>query len=188
MTDEPIRTKGRMYDLLSRGVLGNTIPQWFSLKKWRADPDARRYAVWGVRTMTPGGPCRLYCPEADVAATVAEYEAAGHACNISVMIDAVVNVTLYADVFEVPSGLAVYCVENPGKGASWRKVMPTLGRQYEGLAAKMLLRKHLNASSLADLEALMERYPGNVVELSACSTCFGTVPGRNAVIWEVRDY
>lgn len=184
--EELIRNKDQMYDLLSSGRLGNTIPQWFSLSAWQTDPIARHYRVWGVRTLTPGGPCRLYCPEDEVATTVEEYESNGHACNISVMIDAITEVTLYADVFDSDTGITVYAVENPGKGASWRKVMPTLGRQYEGLVAKMLLRKHLDPSSLADLEALLERYPKHVVELSACSTCFGTVPGRNAVIWEVR--
>jgi hypothetical protein len=177
-----------MYDLLSRGLLGNTIQQWFSLAKWLADPEARRFSVWGVRTLTPGGPCRLYCPEAEVPATVAAYEAMGHACNISVMIDAVVGVTLYADVYDSPEGLIVYGVEHPGKGASWREVMPRDGRQVGGLAARMLLARHLNPASLADLWALLERFPGHVVELSACGRCLGTVPGRNGVIWEVRDY
>jgi hypothetical protein len=185
---EAIATKGRMYDHLARGGFGNTIPQYFSLPRWEASEDAARYAIWGVRTQTPGGPCRLYCPREEVRATVEEYQAKGHACNISVMIDAIVNVTLYADIFDTETGLIVYAVEYPGRGASWRKLMPSVGKQYEGLSARLLLRRHLNESSMADLEALLERYPGHVVELSACDRCFGTVPGRNAVIWEVRKY
>jgi hypothetical protein len=184
----PVLFKGRMYGLLAGGVFGNTIPQYFSLEKWEASADHARYDAWGVRTLVPGGPCRLYCPREEVAATVArpEFRAAG--VNISVMIDAVLTVTAWLEVLDTDVGLIVYGVEFPGKGASWRKDMPVGGRQHGGLAARMLLRKHLNPSSLADLEALLERYPGHVVELSACDRCFGTVPGRNAIIWEVRKY
>jgi hypothetical protein len=186
--DRPIAYKGRMYDLLSAGRLGNTVPMWFSVEAWEADPLAAQYSVWGVRTLTPGGPCRLYCPRGEVAATARSPEYAKHGVNISVMLDAVATVTLYADVYDSEKGIIVYCVEHPGKGASWRKVMPEKGRQLEGVAARMILEKHLNASSLADLYALFDRWPGHVVELSAVSRCLGTIPGRNAVVWEVRNY
>lgn len=188
MTEPPITTKRQMYPLLASGALGNTIPQFFSLEDWERDEEAQRYPVWGVRTLIPGGPCRLYCPREEVRETVLrpEFQAAG--VNISLMVDAVADVTLYADVYDAPQGLLVYCVESPGKGASWRRLMPERGRQLEGLAARVMLRKHLNPSSLADLEAVLERWPGHVVELSAIDRCLGTVPGRNAIVWEVRRY
>lgn len=188
MVDDVMTTKVRMYDALRAGCFGNTIPQWFSLDKWLVDPEAQRYQVWGVRTLTPGGPCRLFCPTGEVPSTVADYESKGHRCNISIMIDAILNVTLFADAYDSETGLRVYAVEYPGKGASWRKAMPEKGKQYDGLAARLLLRKHMNAASLADLEAIFERWPGHVVEFSACDRNFGTVPGRNCVIWEVRKY
>lgn len=187
MTDEAVTSKGRMYDALASGRFGNTIPQWFSLAAWRADPEAARYRTWGVRTLTPGGPCAMYVPAEDVPGLVADFEARGHRCNISVMVDAVCGVTLYADVYDSETGLIVYCVEDPGRGASWRKVMPEKGRQFAGIAARLVLQRHLNPSSLSDLWALFDRWPGHVVELSALDRCFGTVPGRNAVVWEVRS-
>lgn len=184
----PITSKSRMYPLLASGAFGNTIPQYFTVAAWRASGDSERHPTWGVRTLTPGGPCRLYCPAAEVEATVADYEAGGHPVNISLMIDSVVGVTLYADVYDSDRGLAVYCVEHPGKGASWREAMPRRGVQLYGLAARRVLQRHLNPSSLADLEAVLEQWPGHVVELSACDRCIGTIPGRNSVIWEVRLY
>lgn len=183
---EPVTSKSRMYSLLASGAFGNTIPQYFSLEKWEQSDEAARYAVWGVRTLTPGGPCRLYCPRDEVRDTCLRPEFAKAGINISVMIETVLNVTLFADVFDTQTGLIVYGVEYPGRGAFWRKVMSEKGKQYQGLAARMLLARHLNASSLADLDAVLECYPGHVVELSACDRCFGTVPGRNAVVWEVR--
>jgi len=52
----------------------------------------------------------------------------------------------------------------------------------------MVLRKHLNPNSLDDLSTVLDRWPGHVVELSAVEGCFGTVPGRNGIVWEVRNY
>lgn len=183
-----IRTKKSMYERLAAGAFGNTIPQFFSVVDWRRSPEHARYPTWGVRTMTPGGPCRLYCPREEIEATARSFAAAGHAINISLMLDATVRVTLWADVYDSEAGLLVYGIEHPPQGGSWRALMPSQGRTWEGTAARLLLRKHLNASSLADLESLRDAYPGHVYELSACDRNFGTVPGRNAVIWEVRTY
>lgn len=181
-----IRTKDEMHALLVGGALGNTVPQFLSEEEWRASPESRVFPTWGVRTLTPGGPCRLYCPASEVGLTARQYREQGHRVNISLMIDAVATVTLYGEVWESPEGLRLYGVERPGKGASWRKVMPELGREWRGLSVRMMLKKHLNASSLADLEALLENHPGHVVEFSALEQCMGTVPGRNGIVWEVR--
>jgi hypothetical protein len=75
---------------------------------------------------------------------------------------------------------------NPAPG-SWRTHMKN-PRLWEGSAASVLLRSVLNENSHDDLMTLVDLYPDHVVELSALNVCFGTVPGRNAVIWEVRKY
>lgn len=61
-------------------------------------------------------------------------------------------------------------------------------RTATGLAAKMLLERHLTPSSLEDLYAVMDRWPDHVVELSAWGVEVGDIPGRNAIVWEVRYY
>lgn len=182
---ERITSKAQMYAMLAAGRLGNTIRQFFSVDEWRASRDAELYPQWGVRTLIAGGPCRLFCPREEVADTVAKF---GCAVNISMMIDAICRVTLWADIFESESGLVVHGIEYPPVGGSWRALMPTAAREWRGLAARMLLRRHLNANSLDDLDATFERWPGHVVELSACERCIGVIPGRNAVVWEVRSY
>ena len=60
--------------------------------------------------------------------------------------------------------------------------------QTEGIRAILKLRSVLFPSSLADLEALFEIYPDSVIEFSAYRFAVGAIPGRNAVIWEVRNY
>ena len=183
---ERITSKSDMYRLLAAGLPGNTCRQWFDVDEWMVDADSTRYDWWGVRTLTPGGPCRLNCPVAEVEDTAAAFEAAGHRCNISVMLDRICRVTLWADVWDSPTGLIVYGIEFPPEGGSWRALMPYHGRHWEGLAARMLLRRHLNANSHADVDDMFDRYPGHVIELSALDRCLGVFPHRNSVTWEIR--
>lgn len=188
LPEAPVRTKRRMYELLAAGAFGNTIPQYFDVGEWERSPDSSRYAWWGVRTLTPGGPCRLNCPREEVRETAERPEFRKAGINVSVMIDKAVDVTLWADVYDSPTGILAYGVENPPKGGSWRALMPSQGREYRGVSARALIERHLNPSSLADLWAVFDRWPGHVLEFSATRQCFGTVPGRNAVVWEVRLY
>ena len=180
-----IKSKAQMYELLGQGAFGNTIPQWLSISDW--EETAPNAELWGVRTLTAGGPCRLFCPKAEVPSTFQEFERQGHKVQISTMIDQFARVTLMAEVYDSDTGLTVYGVDCPEEGANWRKVMPSLGRTYTGVEARRLLARRMNPSSLADLWALLELFPGHVVEFSTMDRCFGTVPGRDCVIWEVRS-
>lgn len=183
-----ITTKHQMYALLAAGRLGNTIPQYFSVADWQASMDSGRYQFWGIRTLAPGGPCRLNCPVEEVVATVTKFQSIGHAINISVMVDRLFTVLLWAEVMRTETGLVVYGIERPPFGGSWRQLMPGRGMHWQGVMALMLLLRHLNPNSLDDLWELLDTYPDHVVELSALDRCYGTVPGRNAIIWEVRAY
>lgn len=181
-----VSSKQQMYQMLSAGLFGNTTKQWYDVATWKAE--APEYHYWGVRTLQPGGPCRLFCPcdEVEVTCRQPTFVAAG--INISMMIDTITNVTLWAEVYESDTGLVVYGMEYPPKKGSWRLLMPSQGRHWYGLEAKMLLRKHLWPSSLSDLEELLEKYDGHVVEFSACEDAVGVLKDRNGVVWEVRAY
>lgn len=181
-----ITSKTRMYSLLAAGAFGNTIPQYFSVEQW-SDAGGRARPFWGVRTLTPGGPCRLNCPVAEVEDTALQFAAAGHRVNISIMISSVGQVTWLGDVWDSPEGLVCYGHEYPERVHNWRELMRH-PREWKGIAARHLLARHLNPSSRSDLEAALERWPGHVVELSALDRCFGTIPGRNGIVWEIRSY
>jgi len=56
------------------------------------------------------------------------------------------------------------------------------------LEARMLLRLHLSPPSLDDIDGLLDMFSEHVVEFSAYECFLGDIPGRNAVIWEVREY
>jgi len=181
-----IRSKKQMYDMLAKGLLGNTILQYFSIKEWRDSGEDKKYAFWGVRTLTPGGPCRLNCPVEQVEDTIKRFESDGNRCNISLMIDKVCNVTLWAELWQSPTGLVVYGIEYPV--GSWREKMPYQGKHWDRLSAKLLLEKHLNGNSLTDAMELLEKYPGHILELSATESILGIYPGRNTIHWELRAY
>jgi hypothetical protein len=183
---DPITSKEQMYKLLAAGLLGNTVRQHFSIDEWEASEEATLYPFWGVRTLTPGGPCRLYTPREEVRSTALrpEFRAAG--VNISLMVDSVRRVTLMADVFMGDCGLEVYGVVDPPPGANWRRDMPVLGRRYQFLQARAILLQRLTPCDLEDLNELLGMYPAHVIELSACDRPIGIYPHRKGVVWEVR--
>lgn len=190
MTD--ITTKKTMYEMLSWGAFGNTIPQYFSVKSWIESGDSARFKLWGVRSATvPAHPkCLLNCPTY----CVAEYadEHFGQSPNISMMVDAVAEVTAWLEIFDSTSGLIVEGIEHPDTagGWDWRNSMNDLSRRkrWEMSEARAVLARHLNANSRNDVEELLGQFPEHVIELSALNRCLGSVPHRNAVIWEVRMY
>lgn len=187
----PVTDKRDMYRRLAAGEFGNTTPQFFSVRTWGDDPSSAKIAMWGVRTMTPGGPCRLNCPTAEVGFTATQYELAGHRINISCMIDRLVTVTAWLEVWDSPTGLVVEGIEYPKIPEwTWRSAMPDPARrrQWSGSVSRMVLRRHLNANSLDDVYILLAEYPNHVIEFSAVEECFGTVPHRNHICWEVRRY
>lgn len=181
-----ITDKHQMYRMLSRGIFGNTTKQWFSVEDWLREAPFAEF--WGIRTLAIGGPCRLMCPLGEVVETATSDEFAAAGVNISGMIDTITNVTLWAEVYDSDTGLLVYAMEGPPKASSWRQWMPTHGKHYEGLAAQMLLKKHLWPASYDDIMSLRDLYPGHVYEFSACEDAVGVIPDRNAIMWEVRKY
>ena len=57
-----------------------------------------------------------------------------------------------------------------------------------GLKVRIMLEHLMTESSWEDLLDLMEKYPESVIEFSTYDICLGNLPGRNTIIWEVRDY
>lgn len=196
---DAITSKSQMYAMLAAGEFGNTIGQWLDAQEWYADHsvrnleriDPRSPQWWGVRTMTPGGPCRLNCPAVEVVGTALGYAAAGHRYQISMMADRVANVTAWLEVWDSPAGLVVEGIEYPRTPEwTWRNSMPDPAKRkrWEGTAARLVLARHLNENDRDDLAATLDRFPDHVVELSALDRCLGTVPHRRCVVWEVRGY
>lgn len=134
--------------------------------------------------------CRLYCPADEVESHAAKHF--GDDANISMMVDAVAACLAWAEVWDSPTGLVVEGINSPKTwaGWTWRNSMPdpTRRRTWERSAAVACLNRWLTPDSLSDLRELLQLYPDHVVEFTALDSNLGTLPGRNAVIWEVRQY
>lgn len=181
----PVLNKQDFYRRSRLGEFGNTCPEWFSVDDWAAGVREKNWhsKQWGIRHTRIAGfaGTRLNVPTADVADHVRNVFQNGD-YQISPMVNGFANVVFEGDVTDrYISGNF-----NP-PGGSWRKHM-LKPRLIEGSAAKAVLRTYLNENSQDDLAILLEQYPDHVIELTILDACFGTVPHRNAVIWEVRRY
>ena len=74
-------------------------------------------------------------------------------------------------------------VKNP-----MNKALRISSENTQGLEAKMLLEKYLSPSSISDIYCLLDTFPESVIEFSSYRIPVGNIPGRNTVIWEVRNY
>lgn len=61
-------------------------------------------------------------------------------------------------------------------------------RFSHGLTANLILQTYLDPTSYDWIQELFDLYPDHVVEFSTYDHCWGAVPSRNTVIWEVRLY
>jgi hypothetical protein len=179
----PVRSKQDMYRRLAAGGFGNTSPMWLDHTHWACtSPDL---PLWGVRSLVAGGPCRLDVPTHEVFAECRKVLSAGYDYQISAMVDSFR--TAVFNVWDSPTGLVVEGVEWPGPDQKWRQLFSGPHAKWSGVAAKMVLRRHMNENSWDDFNVLLEQYPGHVYEMTTMNICFGTVPHRNTVLWEVRD-
>jgi hypothetical protein len=192
----PVKNKRDMYRRLALGEFGNTIPMYFSLADWeRCEIAARHAGLWGVRSaVIQGDPrLRLNVPRDEVATYVRRVFPDG-GMNISPMVDpyAVLRGEVHLSDYGEPFGLRLFYVP-PGKEVApgedpWRGRFKRWGAHAHGVTAREIIRYYLWPSDWADIEVLLDRYPGHVVEFSACDRAVGLVPGRNTCVWEVRAY
>lgn len=69
-----------------------------------------------------------------------------------------------------------------------RQALAVCTNYADGIMASLLLQHFMCPKSHDWLQILLDRYPGHVVEFTCFSIQWGTLPGFNTVIWEVRGY
>ncbi len=181
---EPVLNKADMYRRIATGEFGNVLPKWYDFDAWCVEANPRAGQLWGVQhTKIAGFPgTRLNVDSMNVLAVVDGGDFRGENYCISTMIHQHGNVLWEGDVTrEYISG------NFAPAGGSWRRHM-LKPRLISGSAARLVLRSLLNENSFDDLETLLDNYPDHVVELTALDCCYGTVPHRNGIVWEVRRY
>ena len=177
-----IASKADMYARLNAGLFGNTVPAFMGLASWYGREPKWESPLWGVRSMKSGDKrARLDIPTAEVAG-YCRSAFGSDPFNVSPMVDQ--WLVWRGEVYDSPAGLVTIGTFGR-KDLKWRQAMAA-AQERCGVAARALLREVLNGNSFDDLMELVDHYPGHVVELTALERCYGTCPGRNAVVWEVR--
>jgi hypothetical protein len=79
--------------------------------------------------------------------------------------------------------------------AHWEKVKMRVAisqcterNEITGVRAYGILKHLCTGPSYDDLMLLLEQYPDSAIEFSIYEMCLGSCPGRNTLIWEVRNY
>lgn len=174
----PVTTKSQMYSLMAAGAFGNVSPAWTDYNEWARGP---RFGLWGLRHRTTPGfrGTRLNVPTEEVRNHL-ETAFGMRGYNISPMTPG--RVLWEGDVTEFYA-----CGNLSPVSGTWRTHMKK-PVQWRNTQARCYFRAYMTPDSYDDLQILLESYPDHVVELSILDSCYGTVPGRNAVVWEVRKY
>lgn len=178
-----IRSKAEFFRLSRAGVLGNTIRQWAD----PAEAAAARVPWYGIRAARGGGGgSHWVVMRKGLKHALAQWRRSG----VPFIVDETApdgDVTLQGEVSRGVGGWTGTL--GMRSGMRMREAMAAgLLRPMRGLAVKVLLDTFVDPSSREDIDALLELYPDAVIEFACYTRDVGVIPGRNTVIWEVRDY
>lgn len=189
----PILSKSQNHQLWQSGAFGNKLRAWHSLAEWRESGYRGKVAL---RTILPhgGGAC-IYDIDPLVLKSSYDTLARGVLPEHIIICEAAP-----AEVVILQGEYANRVHDNADGTSSWdyfyysrarRQMRDALREEHsviEGLRARLLIERSLTPASHLDWLILIDRYPDHVLEVSIYDRCIGDVPGRNALVWEVRRY
>jgi len=184
-----VLTKTNFVARYNTGEFGNRSPTWDSYSDWRQnhEPCAYREPMFHLRNRVIGGPT-IYNVTPMMMGTMMRCMFSKGVANENIYISEMCpteGTTIQGEVMRSPQGLYLFysTIKKP-----MRDALRERGQEATGLKAKMLLQHHLNQRSYDWLELLLDRYEDHVIEFTALSESWGTVPGFNTLFWEVRKY
>lgn len=188
----PILTKLDNYRRCHAGEYGNRLLQWASIEEWKASgydqPVCMRTALHAG-----GGPKAFNVAPEEVEAQAATW------VKLGVPRDRI-RLSEMADGMRVLQGQyfnGICTIDGEVHNGVFKLTFATgpipvaLSRHQKtvyGLTATLLIRHFMTPSSYSDWQELLNRYSDHVLEFSVWESCVGDIPGRNAVVWEVRRY
>ena len=188
-----ILTKKQNFRLWQSGAFGNKLRAWRTVSEWQASGFAGPVAL---RTLgVGGGPCIYDVLLATDVVWWIDAWVRGGVPRETIMIN-----EMAPDESIALQGEYLNDIYGPGIDARWgyflhsfvkshmRDALRTKSRVVEGLAADLLIQSVMTPSSYDDWRLLLDEYPGHVLEVSIYDRCLGDVPGRNALVWEIRKY
>ena len=185
-----------MYALQKRGLLGNFLPTW----TWQEFLESAVQGVFGFRHRTAfGSPLfKRGFDRESVIEYVEDLLMSGKVVEPDVCISE--DTTLYEDSRQLQGEVSLVNARgssHPFTFAYSGTLINSLTCREEvrqvplvtlqGLTAKLLLQRHLDADSWECLQKLLQDYPDAVQEITVFSGHVGMF-GWNTIFWEVRNY
>ena len=186
----PVLTKRDFVRRYEVGEFGNASPTWRGLNTMEnsgvleGKPDG---TLFHIRNRVKGGPTWYDIRVEDLADKwheVIEGGVAADSLYISEMAPTEKTI-LQGEIFYNEQGITLHYSK---ERLTMRDALKKNCQNASGIIALRLLDYYLNPVSMDWMEVLINRYPGHVIEFSTYSTCWGTLPGYNTVVWEVRQY
>jgi hypothetical protein len=193
MSSHDILTKKQNYRLWQGGEFGNKLRAWRTVEDWKAsgfggDVVLRTLGSYG------GGPAHYHLHPDEVEAMAARWIEDGIPSeNIMVNEEA-------PDRQVILQGEYLNDIYGAGDDACWsyfrystvaahmRSALANRASESRGLRADLMLTASMTSASHDDWLLLIDKYPKHVFEVSIYDCCLGDMPGRNALVWEVRRY
>ena len=190
MSPRPIIKKDQFYREFDNGAFGNKLRSWPSVDAFfhasnQVFPVGLRYS--GIGAQYPLYSKNLY-DEAEVKRLAKRWVDLGADQNLIVVSETSNDELLTIQGELVQCDWCGYALFYSTARTRMREALKSSSRHHEGPGALLILQGLMTPSSYADLEVLLDQYPGHVIEFSTFSQCLGCIPGRNTIIWEVRLY
>lgn len=178
-----ILSKSHFFELMRKGALGNTLNSWTSVQS-ALDSGV---TLFGMREIGfAGGGAHAIVSGAELPIRAYQW----HTFGRRFLIDEAApdsDVQLQGELCRGFYGLEG--VLGVRTGCRMRQAMElNLLKPVRGAESLYLLRKFIDPSSLDDMEQIWDLYPEAVIEFASYPYDLGKIPGRNTLIWEVRNY
>lgn len=185
MNARRIRTKSEFFELWEAGVLGN------KLRTWRDPEAAIRSGVLPVGFRQVGAAGGGSYAIADDAGQIRRYALQWQAEGKRFVICEAAPDQLATIQGEVCRGVGGWdgLLGLVTGGKRMRDSMRDGDlKPCRGVQVVDLLDRYMDPSSRDDLDGLLDLYPAATVEFTCYQILVGSLPGRNTIFWEVRNY
>lgn len=185
---ETVNYKTHMYELYNAGVFGNRLRTWPTLKEMRLSGYTGKIGLRYSGPITGPRPFRTNMTEREALDEFGVWCARGVSSAYIVWCEAAdpQRVVIQGDVKREPGGLHVLYSRDKG---DWRQAMKSASARTSctGIVAQLLLQHFMDPYSWEDLQVVLDRFD-SIIEFSVFDHDLGTIPHRNTVIWECRNY
>lgn len=181
----PVLSKADFARRYIEGEFGNRSPSWNTLEEFIRS--GYRSGLVHIRNRVANGPTWYDIPPELVESKARELFAGGFPAD-QLYYSAMAPTALTTFQGEVVRREGLLDVFFSQVAKPMRAALAEEGRAVSGALALYLLRRWMDPGSYDWVMELLDRYLDHVVEFSCYSRCWGTIPRRNTVIWEVRKY